>query len=79
MGLELERGVELFFSKKNLKQTMVHPLPMVSALLLLSKNICNPSICTSNDTKVAQFGSEGGKYLKSFDDKYNVLVQRFFF
>jgi hypothetical protein len=33
MGLELERNLELFFSK-NLKLTIVHPLPVFSVLLL---------------------------------------------
>jgi len=41
------------FSKK-LKQTITHPLPMFSVLLLYfwsSKNICSPPDCMSNDTK----------------------------
>jgi hypothetical protein len=32
MGLELKRGLELFFSKK-LKQTIIDPLPMFFVLL----------------------------------------------
>jgi hypothetical protein len=43
MRLELEMGLELFFSKK-LKQTITCPLPVFSAMLLYfrrSKNIRN--------------------------------------
>ncbi len=43
MRLELEKGLELFFSKK-LKQTITCPLPVFSAMLLYfqhSKNTCN--------------------------------------
>jgi hypothetical protein len=32
MGLELERGVELFLQK--MKQTITPPLPMLSAMLI---------------------------------------------
>jgi hypothetical protein len=60
MRLELERGLELFFQKK-LKQTITHPLSMFSVLFLCfccSKNICNSSICVSNDMKITQFRIE---------------------
>jgi hypothetical protein len=53
MGLELERGLELFLAKK-LKQA-THPLPVLSAVLLyfwLWKNIYSPPVCASNDTKI---------------------------
>jgi hypothetical protein len=58
MGLKLESGLKTFFSKK-LKQTIAYPLVVFFALLLYfshSKNICNPTICRSHDTKIAQFG-----------------------
>ncbi len=65
MRLKLERGLKIFFSKK-LKQTIAHPLAVFSALLLYfshSKNICNLTICRSNDTKIAQFASGMRKIL----------------
>jgi aromatic ring-opening dioxygenase LigB subunit len=49
-----------------LKQTIAHPLAVFSALLLYfshSKNICNLTICRSNDTKIAQFASGMRKIL----------------
>jgi hypothetical protein len=58
MELQLERGQKLYFQKK-LKQTITHPFPVFSALLLYlccSKNICNHPVCTSNDTRLTQFG-----------------------
>jgi hypothetical protein len=61
MGLELERGLELFFQSKKLEVNYIitHPLPVLffSELLLLlltpkEHNICSPPVCTSNDTKI---------------------------
>jgi hypothetical protein len=62
MGLELERGLELFFSeiKKKKKNYNSSSLPVCSALLLYSFDaqitFCNPLVCMSNDIKIAQFG-----------------------
>jgi hypothetical protein len=42
-----------------LKQTITCPLYVFSGLLLYichSKNLCNPLVCVSNDTKITQFG-----------------------
>jgi hypothetical protein len=68
MGLvDLERGLEFFSFAKKLKQTITqHPLPCVFSFASgTQKNICNPLVCTSNDTKIAQFASEMRKILKS--------------
>jgi hypothetical protein len=59
MVSELERGLELLFSKK-LKQAITHPL--VFSGCSFTSNICSPPICVSNDTKIAQFDYRMRKY-----------------
>ncbi len=59
MGLQLERGLELIFSKK-LKQTITHLLPVFFSvpLLLVTFKLFLVALqfVQSNDTKFAQFG-----------------------
>ncbi len=49
-----KEGSKAIVSKK-LKQNMTHPLCVFSALPCYkhSKNICSPSVCMSDDTKIA--------------------------
>jgi hypothetical protein len=55
MGLDRERGLEI--------EANYHSFSSLCFLLRWwrSKNICNPLVCTFNDTKIAQFGSEMSK------------------
>ncbi len=39
-------------------------------LTAYSKYSCSPLVCLSNDTKIAQFANEWGKYKKVLGDKY---------
>jgi hypothetical protein len=53
MGLELERGAELFFQKNWIKLSFIL-FPRFLQCSFASdtqKNICNPSVCRSNDSK----------------------------
>jgi hypothetical protein len=57
-GAGTKEGSRDIFSNL-LKQTITRRLSVFSGLLLYfchSKNLCNPPICVSNDTKITQFG-----------------------
>ncbi len=57
MGLELERGLKLFFQKKlkNYHLLSFYIFFLSSFIYNIERKIYNPPICVSNDTKMTQF------------------------
>jgi predicted PurR-regulated permease PerM len=69
MGLELEKGLKLFF-QVFWSKTITHLSSCVFcvALLLLHwKKICDQLVCVFNDTKIAQFGYIMRRILKNVE------------
>jgi hypothetical protein len=56
MGLEVEKGLELFFQNNGKKLSFIIFFCFLCySLFLRLKNICNPPIRVSNDRKITQF------------------------